>query len=236
MTQAHDWVAYGKRGGLERARRLSRRARQDIAPYPPSPLGVSRRWIHERTGGARSPATDLEQLCGSIRRRSAPGRSSSITLRGKANVGIVKRGANYCIRYYGPDGRQRWETIGPNRKEAETVLHQRLYEVRSGIHPILRRRSRLTFHGHAEEWVRVYATTHVRASTRSTYRRFLDHHLLPAFGSRALTEVTASTIQTYSAEQAQRLAPRTVNHALAPPARNPRGRVRHGQAVLESGS
>jgi hypothetical protein len=61
-------------------------------------------------------------------------------------VGIVRRISkhgtlSYCIRYYGPDGRQRWETIGPNRKEAETVLHQRLYESRIGIYPILRRAS-----------------------------------------------------------------------------------------------
>ncbi len=52
-------------------------------------------------------------------------------------MGIVRRvgkdgKAVYCIRYYGPDGWQRWETIGPNKKEAETILHQRLYEVRSG--------------------------------------------------------------------------------------------------------
>ena len=59
------------------------------------------------------------------RRAIEPGRNR--------NVGIVKRGARYSIRYYDAGGRQRWETIGPNRKEAETVLHQRLYEVRTGI-------------------------------------------------------------------------------------------------------
>jgi hypothetical protein len=50
-------------------------------------------------------------------------------------MGIVRRGSKWAIRYYGPDGRQRWETIGPNKKEAETVLAQRLYEVRSGSFP-----------------------------------------------------------------------------------------------------
>ena len=60
-------------------------------------------------------------------------------------MGVVKRGHNYCVRYYGPDGRQRWETVGPNRREAETVLHQRLYEVRSGRFPILTKRKRMTF-------------------------------------------------------------------------------------------
>jgi hypothetical protein len=41
-------------------------------------------------------------------------------------MGVIRRGGKWCIRCYGPDGRQRWETIGPNKKEAETVLHQRL--------------------------------------------------------------------------------------------------------------
>ena len=66
-------------------------------------------------------------------------------------MGVGKRGDNYYIRYYGPDGRQRFETIGPNKREAETALHQRQYESRMGIYPILRRRCRLTFQDHAEE-------------------------------------------------------------------------------------
>src|SRR5438309_10821672 len=105
-------------------------------------------------------------------------------------MGLVRRGEKWCIRYYGPDGRQRWETIGPNKMEAETVLHQRLYEVRSGIFPILRRRSQVTFQKLAEEWMESYAKTHVRLSTLGTYRWLLDFHLLPAFGSRTLTTLT----------------------------------------------
>jgi len=67
-------------------------------------------------------------------------------------MGVVRRGSKWVIRYYGPDGRQRWETIGPNKKEAETVLAQRIYEVRSGKFPILQRRKRLLFRDFAEEW------------------------------------------------------------------------------------
>jgi len=129
-------------------------------------------------------------------------------------VGVVKRGENYCIRYYGPDGRQRWETIGPNRKEAETILHQRLYEVRSGIYPILRRRSRQTFRELAEEWLHNYAESHVRGSTLITYRGLLDHHLLPALGEQAVTVLTTAKIQAYLGEKAREVAPKTANHVL----------------------
>ena len=129
-------------------------------------------------------------------------------------MSLVRRGSKWCIRYYGPDGRQRWETIGPNKKEAETVLHQRLYEVRSGIFPILRQRSQITFEKLAEEWFESYARPHVRPSTLSTYRWLLDHHLLPTFGARALTALSPRDIQAYLAEKVQHVAPKTANHGL----------------------
>jgi integrase len=130
-------------------------------------------------------------------------------------VSVVRRGGKWCIRYYGPDGRQRWETIGPNKKEAETVLHQRLHEVRVGIFPILRRRSRFTFEDHAREWMTTYAKSHVRASTEATYRWLLETHLLPEFGTQALTTITPAMIHAYVAGKIERLAPKTVNHTLA---------------------
>ncbi len=129
-------------------------------------------------------------------------------------MGVIRRGGKWCIRYYGPDGRQRWETIGPNKKEAETVLHQRLYEVRSGIFPILRRRSQITFENLAEEWFESYAKAHVRSSTLTTYRWLLDYHLLPAFSARALTTLTPKDIQAYLAEKVRHVAPKTANHGL----------------------
>ena len=129
-------------------------------------------------------------------------------------MSLVRRGSKWCIRYYGPDGRQRWETIGPNKKEAETVLHQRLYEVRSGVFPILRRRSHITFGKLAEEWFESYAKAHVRPSTLSTCRWLLDYHLVAAFGSRALAMLTPKDVQSYLAEKVQQVAPKTANHGL----------------------
>jgi len=129
-------------------------------------------------------------------------------------MGIVKRGQNYSIRYYGPDGRQRWETIGPNRKEAETVLAQRLYEVRSGRFTILQRRSSTRFRDFAEEWMTTYAKVHVRPSTLATYRWILDYHLLPAFGDQFVTAISARSVQAYLSEKIQHVAPKTANHGL----------------------
>ena|SRR6516164_2958507 len=97
-------------------------------------------------------------------------------------MGIVRRGNKWAIRYYGPDGRQRWETISPNKEEAETVLAQRIYEVRSGKFPMLQRRKHLLFRNFAEEW-QEKCLVRVRPSTSKLYKRLLRYHLLPAFGS-----------------------------------------------------
>jgi hypothetical protein len=129
-------------------------------------------------------------------------------------VSVYRRGNNFYIRYYGPDGRQRWETIGPNKKEAKTVLHQRQYEVRSCIYPILRRRSRITFGDHAAEWMTSYARPHVRASTYATYEWQLTDHLLRDLGPLALTALMPGTLQTFLTLKRDRLAAVTANHLL----------------------
>jgi len=131
-------------------------------------------------------------------------------------LGVIKRGGHYCIRYYDASGRQRWETIGPSRREAETVLHQRLYEIRSGKYPIIARRTRVTFAAFVEEWEAKHLVR-VRASTAKRYRELLKHQLLPAFGDRLLSAITPTVVEALVAEATQsgRLAPKTVNHALA---------------------
>jgi integrase len=130
-------------------------------------------------------------------------------------MSVARRGGKWCIRYYGPDGLQRWETIGPNKKEAETVLHQRLYEVRSGIYPILRRRSRVTFAAFTAEWDKRHLPR-VRASTADRCRTIIRYQLLPAFGKYLLSGVTEAVVQTWIADMVGvgTLAPRTINTVI----------------------
>ncbi len=49
-----------------------------------------------------------------------------------ARGSIIKRqSGNYAIVYY-VDGKQKWETIGPSRREAERALTARKREVDTG--------------------------------------------------------------------------------------------------------
>jgi len=131
-------------------------------------------------------------------------------------VSVARRGGKWCIRYYGPDGRQRWETIGPNRKEAETVLYQRLYEVRSGKFPILQRRRRMRLAAFTAEWEEKHLPR-VRASAADRYRTTIKYQLLPAFGDRVLTGITEAVVQGWVAKAAcaGHYAPKTINGAIA---------------------
>jgi integrase len=74
----------------------------------------------------------------------------------------------------------------------------------------------MTFQALAEEWNSKHLVR-VRASTAKRYQELLKHQLLPAFGDRGLPAITAAAVQMFIAEAVQsgRLAPRTVNHALA---------------------
>jgi hypothetical protein len=140
-----------------------------------------------------------------------------LALRRSKRLGVVKRNGRYCIRYYDASGRQRWETIGPSRREAETVLHQRLYEIRSGRYPIIARRTRVTFAAFVEEWETKHLVR-VRASTAKRYREILKHQLLPTFGDRLLSTITPTVVEAFVAEATQsgRLTPKTVNTTPSP--------------------
>jgi len=128
-------------------------------------------------------------------------------------MSVVRRGKKFAIRYYGPDGRQRWETIGPNRKEAETILHQRLYETRLGKYPVLQRRTRMGFRDFVAEWERRHLVR-VRDSTARLYKRLLARQLLPVFGDRALNGIKAADVEAFVADASAQWSPKTVNNAL----------------------
>src|SRR6266545_8381808 len=110
-----------------------------------------------------------------------------------ARGSIVKRpSGNYAIVYY-VDGKQKWETIGPSRREAERALTARKREVDTGT---WREPSSETLAAYAERWLahrdpaRVGrgGRTRLSPSTFEGYRLNLRTHLLPRVGHRTLSD------------------------------------------------
>lgn len=133
---------------------------------------------------------------------------------------IVKRTSkdgkrtSYVIVYRRPDGRQKWETVGPNKKAAERALAERLAAVNGGRYTELKH---ATFAQFSKKWLAEYAEPRLKESTLESYRRHLRLDLAPALGRYPLTRITTGRIEELVNELLARgLAPKSVNNALVP--------------------
>ena len=139
-----------------------------------------------------------------------------------ARGSIVKRSSgNYAIVYY-VGGKQKWETIGPSRREAERALTARKREVDTGT---WREPSSETLASYAERWLahrdpaRIDGggRTRLSPSTFEGYRLNLGRHVLPRLGSRALSSLRTDDVDNLIAElEAAGKAPGTVRNVIVP--------------------
>jgi integrase len=138
-----------------------------------------------------------------------------------ARGSIIKRpSGNYAIVYY-VDGKQKWETIGPSRREAERALTARKREVDTGT---WREPSSETLATYAERWLahrdpaRVQiGRTRLAPSTFAEYRRSLRSHIVPRLGARTLASLRTEDIDRLIAElEAAGKAPGTVRNIIVP--------------------
>jgi integrase len=121
---------------------------------------------------------------------------------------------SYAIKFRLPDGRQKLETIGPNKKQAERVLAGRLEELYGGQYRELKQG---TFENFAAKWLAEYVEPRLKASTADGYRRYVENHLNPAFGSYPLAAITTGQIQEFMAKVlASGRSGKTANNLLVP--------------------
>jgi integrase len=139
-----------------------------------------------------------------------------------ARGSIVKRSSgNYAIVYY-VGGKQKWETIGPSRREAERALTARKREVDTGT---WREPSSETLTSYAERWLahrdpaRVGGggRTRLSPSTFEGYRLNLRRHVLPRLGDRTLSSLRTEDVDRLIAElEADGKAAGTVRNVIVP--------------------
>jgi integrase len=133
---------------------------------------------------------------------------------------VKRRSGNYAIVYY-VDGKQKWETIGPSRREAERALTARKREVDTGA---WREPSSETLAAYAERWLahrdpaRVQSgRTRLAPSTFAGYRLNLRRHVLPRLGGRTLSSLRTEDVDRLVAElEAEGKAPGTVRNVVVP--------------------
>jgi integrase len=153
-----------------------------------------------------------------------------------ARGSIVKRGSgNYTIVYY-VDGRQRWETIGASRREAERALTARKREVDTGT---WREPSSETLAAYAERWLArrdpacvQKGRTRLAPSTFAEYKRALLRHVCPRLGTRTLASLRTEDVDRLIADlEAEGKAPGTVRNIITPLRKMLADAVRQGKLL-----
>lgn len=120
------------------------------------------------------------------------------------------REARYVV-IYRVGNKQKWETIGSVKKDAEKRLAQIIYEVNNGTYY---KPTDTLFKEFTEKWLEKYASVSVKSTTLRTYRQSIKTHLLPFFGNKLLRNITTEDIQGFVAETSKRRKPKTVNNLL----------------------
>jgi integrase len=108
---------------------------------------------------------------------------------------ILRRGNSWVV-HKRIAGRQTWASF-ETLAEAELHLASLIEQDRRGTY---RRPVKIQFCDFADEWLTTYAKPNVRQRTYSTYEAALRNHLVPAFGSFLLTEITRRSIDTFVAD------------------------------------
>ena len=134
---------------------------------------------------------------------------------------VKRRSGNYAIVYY-VGGKQKWETIGPSRREAERALTARKREVDTGA---WREPSSETLEQYAQRWLahrdpaRIAGAgrTRLAPSTFQGYRLNLRLHVLPRLGRRTLASLRTADIDALIAElEAEGKASAGIRNVIVP--------------------
>jgi integrase len=140
---------------------------------------------------------------------------------------LKRKSGAYAIRYFDAAGRRHYETIGPDRRQAERALSARLRDLDTGR---WREPSRETLTDYTRRWLsrRDPARTpagregrlgksRLAPATHREYRRALELHILPRIGQRTLASLQPADIDQLIAElEEQGAAPGTIRNTITP--------------------
>ncbi len=152
---------------------------------------------------------------------------------------LKRKSGSYAIRYFDPDGRRHYETIGADRRQAERALNARLHDLDTGA---WREPSRETLSDYASRWLARHdpsrtptgregrlGRSRLAPSTHREYRRALELHVLPRLGNRALASLRPADIDQLIAQlEESGRAPGTIRNTITPLRKLLGDAVRHG--------
>ncbi len=135
-------------------------------------------------------------------------------------MGVIwKRGQQYVVVYYDAGGRRRWETIRPNKREAQQVLAERMWERRNGKFRFTK--PAISFTVFERQWQEDFLTVQcqlgrMKPSTQASRESVLATHIRPFFESRLLREIDVALIREFvKTLVAKELSPKTISNVLS---------------------
>ncbi len=117
----------------------------------------------------------------------------------------------YAIAYYSDGNKQKWETIGPNKKDAERRLAEVISQINNGTYhrPVER-----LFKDYSQQWLDTHAKATVKESTLRSYRSVVRIHFLPAFGNLPLSKINIEKLLKFKADVLEKRGPKTFNNII----------------------
>lgn len=112
---------------------------------------------------------------------------------------------------YRVGNKQRWEKVGPNKKEAELRLAEINSQLNSGTY---HKSVDILFEDFAVKWLEQYAKCIVKPSTFRSYENTIRCHLNPAFKGIFLKNINIESIQSFVSKSLAKRKPKTVNNIL----------------------
>ena len=120
------------------------------------------------------------------------------------------REAEYVIAYR-VGKKQKRETIGSNKKEAEKILTRRLSEINHGTY---QEACDITFNEFIDKWLDEYAQPRIKAHTLYKYKNALKCHVRPVLGDYYVAKITPNDIRKLMSKMIKVRSAKTTNNIL----------------------
>jgi integrase len=125
-------------------------------------------------------------------------------------MGVFKQNGNWFIDYR-VNGQRRQEKIGTSKELAGKVLNKRKTEIAEGRFLDIKREKKHLFAEAAERFL-TYSKTNKRSYSRDLLT--VNKHLLPAFGTRLLRDISSWDVEKFKAQRKLAVKTTSVNREL----------------------
>jgi len=123
---------------------------------------------------------------------------------------VKKRRNRWVVDYRDTYGRRRWETVDGDREDAERRMAEIIGTGKVAID------KKTTMREYAERWLNNEAKSRLKTSTYLEYKRAIDRHLVPFFGSTRFYKLKRTNVIQFIAKKKEEGLIRSLKVLIAP--------------------